>query len=154
MYPSLREEILDKSGLLTEDMLEEGWLKKAAMTALFSAAALASLFAGGIKKANQGATSVTKDMAVKIEQKLDEIGKNYNFWIDKDTGVGYLAIRTNGNTKESADSFAQNTVKQFCKENNIDINKWNFQEAQRGFYDPATKTFYTVYQVTKDAGNN
>ena len=33
-YPSLREEILDKSGLLTEELLEEGWFKKAAIIAL------------------------------------------------------------------------------------------------------------------------
>ena len=46
-YPSLREEVLDKSGLLTEELLEEGFLKKALTIAAIIAGLAGAVIGGG-----------------------------------------------------------------------------------------------------------
>jgi len=135
-----------------EQELEEGFGKKLLTTAVLAGLSLYALFAGINSKG-------TKDTAQFLPQEL--VKQGIQFVQDANPGgtSAFLAPETEGGTGKLIVAFkpgnaplqqqTENEVRKFCQEKNIDLEKWDFDEYAKGFYDPTTGNYVAIFEVTR-----
>lgn len=144
---NLEQSTVDNFFNLDEQDLEEGLGKKLLTTAALITLGFA-VFAGGIN--TKGTKDMSKFMSKEAARQgielINEVnpGGNYAFFVDETTGIGKLTVMAKDANR------AQMEVLNFCREHNIDLNKWNFDEISKGFYDTSSGMYITTFDVTKD----
>ena len=132
-----------------EQELEEGFGKKLLTLGAVAALGLSALFAGintnGTKDWGRFLPTEVVKQGVEFVQETNP-GKNWSFLApEKEGDVGKLVVCLPASKSNQADF----TVMQFCKENNIDLDKWDFDEVCKGFFDVENNQYVTIYNVTR-----
>ena len=136
-----------------EETLTEGSMGKKILTAaLILGLGASSLFAG-INNTSEK-VRLDRDKAEKFQSVMNDMDSPYLFFVDSDSGKGYLAVSAQaGSRNERAlQNRANNVVRKFINEHESvrdNLENFDFNEISKGYLDTDTNSYITVYEVAR-----